>query len=75
MALLILDEKNLLQLPSKYPYYTALINCGASSIVVGKHQEAIDLLTEALELVEQESVPHRVVDSLGNQFVNCRIAK
>jgi len=51
VALLILDEKNLLQLPSKYPYYTALINCGASSIVVGKYQEAIDLLTEALELV------------------------
>lgn len=62
-------RKNLLQSPSKYPYYIALINCGANSTVVGKYQEAIDLLTEALELVEQEAVHHGVVDSLVNNLL------
>lgn len=62
-------RKNLLQSPSKYPYYIALINCSANSIVVGKYQEAIDLLSEALELVGQESVPHGVIDSLVNNLL------
>lgn len=62
-------RENLLQSPSKYPYYTALINCGANSTVVGEYQEAIDLLTEALELVERESVPYGVVDSLVNNLL------
>lgn len=62
-------RKNLLQSPSKYPYYIALINCGANSTVVGNYQEAIDLLTEALELLEQEAIHHGVVDSLVNNLI------
>lgn len=62
-------RKNLLQSPSKYPCYVALINCGANSTVVGKYQEAIDFLTEALELVEQESVSHGIIDPLVNNLL------
>ena len=62
-------EKNLLQAPSKYPYYVALINSGANSTVVGKYQEAIDFLTKAIEFVEQESVSHGIVDSLINNLL------
>lgn len=62
-------RKSLLQSPSKYPYYIALINCSANSIVIGKYQEAINFLAEALELAEQESVPHGAVDSLINNLL------
>lgn len=62
-------RKNLLQSPSRYPYCVALINCGANCTVVGKYQEAIDLLTEALELVEQDAISPGIIDSLINNLL------
>lgn len=59
-------RKNLTHSPSKYPYYIALINCGANSIVLGKYQEAIDFLTEALALAP---ILHKSVDSLINNLL------
>lgn len=62
-------KENLLQFPSKYPYYIALINCGANSIVIGKYKEAIDFLTEALMITEQEFISHGIEDSLINNLL------
>lgn len=62
-------RKNVAYSPSKYPYYVALINCGANSTVMGKYQEATAILEEAMELVGQEGVSRGGVGSLINNLL------
>lgn len=38
--------------PSAYPYYIALINSAANSLVIGKYLESIDYSLEALRLID-----------------------
>ncbi|MCI9263284.1 MAG: hypothetical protein HFF06_01780 [Oscillospiraceae bacterium] len=60
---------NLDHSPSRFPYYIALINCGANSTVMGKFQEAMELLTEAIVLLEQEPFSHGITSSLVNNLL------
>lgn len=62
-------QKNLAQSPSKVPYCIALINCGANSTVVGKYQEAIDFLTKALVVLDNEPLSYGLANPLVNNLL------
>ena len=57
------------KLPSGYPYYRALINAGANSLVLGKYEEAIQYSEEALYLEEKNGSLYGAVDALTNNLM------
>lgn len=57
------------KLPSGYPYYRALINAAANSLVVGKYEEAIQYSQEALLLERQSGSLYGAVDALTNNLM------
>lgn len=65
----IFFKEHLKKLPTKYPYYVALINYSANATVLGKYHEAIDLLSEGLVSLEREIVPQGVICSLINNLL------
>ena len=61
-------EKRCSTLPSRYPYYRALINAAANSLVVGKYEEAIQYSRQALLLAEQNGSLYGAMDALTNNL-------
>ena len=57
------------RLPSGYPYYRALVNAAANSLVLGKYEETLQYSKEALLLEEQNGSLYGAVDALTNNVM------
>lgn len=62
-------KEHLVQSPSKYPLYIALINSAANALVVGKYQESLQFSNEALVLAENGCSLYGAADALVNNLV------
>lgn len=61
-------EKLYPTMPSGYPYYRALINAAANSLVVGKYEESLQYSRQALLMAEQNGSLYGAVDALTNNL-------
>lgn len=62
-------EKQLKHSPSAYPYFVALINSAANSLVIGKYSEAIRYSLDALRFVENCYPSFGATDAVINNLL------